>query len=319
MVSIAVLGSSRKEREVFRKYEIKYGVTLHYYTGIQEFCAKGKEQYLSISHADFLNEEILRRLQQAGIEYISTRSIGVNHIDIHKAQDCGITVENVAYSPDSVAEHTLMLMLMSLRKMKSMQNNIAKQDYRLPEQRYQELREITVGVVGTGRIGQAVIRLLKGFGCKIICYDTMQINGLEYVPYEELLKKSDIVTYHIPLTKKSYHMLNTNNIHCLKKGAYVINTARGGLIENKALLQALEEGRLCGAALDVIENEEAYFYKKCEETQEELTRLCRMENVIITPHSAFYTQVALEDSIRNSIAGCVGYCTNKTEKERVYA
>lgn len=320
MKSIAVLGSNNKEREVFKKYEMAYGVNIHFYDNVYELCKNGKEKQLSISHADFLDEKNLRSLKQAGIEYISTRSIGTNHIDIDIARHLEIDIDNVVYSPESVAEHTLMLMLMILRNMKNTEKNVEKYDYRLPERRFKELRKMTVGVVGTGRIGQAVIRMLKTFGCEIICYDYKQISGFDYVSYEELLKRSDIVTYHIPLTKDSRHMLNLNNIHYLKPGAYVINTARGALIDNVALLQALEEGRLSGAALDVIENEEAYFYQNCDAVEEKFARLCKMENVIITPHSAFYTQTALEDSVKNSILGCLGYSSKKIAKEKkVYA
>lgn len=316
MLEIAVLGSSQKEREIFKNYGRRYGVDFQFYDSVEELCAGGGQNCVSISHSDFLDEESLRSLKQAGIEYISTRSIGVNHIDVDMAKELEITVENVAYSPGSVAEHTLMLMLMSLRNMKNTEKNVENYDYRLPEERFRELREMTVGVVGTGRIGQAVIRLLKGFGCKILCYDEWKVNGLEYVSYEELLQNSDIVTYHIPLTKESRHMLNQNNMQYLKSGAYVINTARGALIDNVALIQALEEGRLSGAALDVIENEEGCFYQECEEVEENLARLCRMENVIVTPHSAFYTQRALDDSVKNSIVGCIEHSIQKAEKEK---
>ena len=318
MISIAVLGSSKKEREIFKKYEMKYGVNVCFYDTVHEFCARGEEQCISISHADFMDELKLRSLKLAGIEYISTRSIGVNHIDMDMAKNLEIDIENVAYSPESVAEHTLMLMLMSLRNMKNTEKNIEKYDYRLPEQRFRELNEMTVGVVGTGRIGQAVIRLLKGFGCKIICYDYEQVDGFEYVSYEDLLKNSDIITYHIPLTKESRHMLNMDNITYLKKGSFVINTARGALIDNIALLKALEEERLSGAALDVIENEETFFYQNCEEVDENLALLCERENVIITPHSAFYTQKALDDSVRNSILGCIEY-SKTTKEKKIYA
>lgn len=307
MNEIAILGSSQDEKEMFEKYASLYQVDIHFYKNIDEMCRSGKERLLSISHADDMNEENLKRLKQAGVEYISTRSIGVNHINMEEANRLGIQVENVAYSPESVAEHTLMLMLMALRNMKSTEKNMETYDYRLPEKRFKELKELTVGVVGTGRIGQAVIRLLKGFGCKIICYDEYQVQGLTYVPYEELLAKSDIVTYHIPLNKDSFHMLNKDNIHFLKKGAYIINTARGALIDNRALIQVLESEHVSGAALDVIEHDELFFYKDCKEVETGIAKLCKMENVVITPHSAFYTEQALEDSVKNSILGCMEY------------
>lgn len=316
MKKIAVLGSTPTEKEIFKKYATLYQVELHFYKNMDEMCQTGSEHLLSISHADHINKENLRRLKQAGVKYISTRSIGTNHICTEEANRLEIQVENVAYSPESVAEHTLMLILMSLRNMKNTEKKMEAYDYRLPQKRFKELKDLTVGVVGTGRIGQAVIRLLKGFGCKIICYDKYHVQGLTYVPYEELLSKSDIVSYHIPLDKDSSHMLNKGNIHFLKKGAYIINTARGWLIDTPALIHALENGDVSGAALDVLENDELFFYKSCEEVETNIAKLCQMENVIITPHSAFYTEQALEDSVKNSILGCIEY-TPKHLSEKV--
>lgn len=307
MKKIAVLGSNPDEKEIFKKYATLYQVELHFYENINEMYRTGKEHLLSISHADYINEEALRDLKHVGVEYISTRSIGTNHICIEEANHLGIQVENVSYSPESVAEHTLMLMLMSLRNMKNAAKKTEKYDYRLPQKRFKELKDLTVGVVGTGRIGQSVIKLLKGFGCRIICYDKYPVQGLTYVPYEELLSKSDIVSFHIPLNNDTVHMLNNDNIHFLKKGAYIINTARGGLINTSTLIHALENGDISGAALDVLENDELFFYKSCQEVETSIVKLSKMENVIITPHSAFYTEQALEDSVKNSIRKCIEY------------
>lgn len=307
MKKIAVLGSNQAEMEIFKKYATLYQVELHFYKDVDEMCQASNEHLLSISHANHIDKDTLRSLKQAGVNYISTRSIGTNHICTEEANHLGIQVENVAYSPESVAEHTLMLILMSLRNMKNTVRKIDEYDYRLPQKRFKELKDLTIGIVGTGRIGQAVIKLLQGFGCKIICYDKYKIQDLTYVPYEELLAKSDIVSYHIPLTKDSLHMLNKENIHFLKKGAYIINTARGGLIDTPALIHALENGDISGAALDVIENDELFFYKSVQEVETNIAKLSKMENVIITPHSAFYTEQALEDSVKNSILGCIGY------------
>lgn len=314
MREIAVLGSSEEEKKIFKKYASAYQVTLRFYENIEQVCKEDRQSLLSISHAEDMSENNLKRLHQAGVEYISTRSIGLNHIDMAAAKRLDMQVNNVAYSPESVAEHTVMLMLMALRNMKNTEKNVEQYDYRLPKKRFRELRELTVGVVGTGRIGQTVIGLLRGFGCRIICYDTYQVEGLDYVSYEELLAESDIITYHIPLTEESLHMLNQDNIRLVKPGAYIVNTARGALIDNEALIAALESGQLAGAALDVVENEESFFYKKCKNVGQELARLSRMKNVVLTPHSAFYTSQALEDVVENSIKNCLEY-----KEEAVYA
>ena len=195
--------------------------------------------------------------------YISTRSIGYNHIDVEYAQSVGIVVENVAYSPDSVADYTLMLMLMTVRGAKSIIRRTDVHDYRLNDVCGKELRDLTVGVIGTGRIGAAVMGRLRGFGCRVIAYDSHPRSAAEYVPLDELLRQSDIVTLHTPLSADTHHLLNHRRIERMRQGAFIINTGRGSLLDTEALVSALESGRLGGAALDVLEGEEGIFYADC--------------------------------------------------------
>jgi len=150
--------------------------------------------------------------------YISTRSIGHNHIDVKYAESLGITVGNVAYSPDSVADYTLMLMLMAVRNAKSIIRRADVHDYRLHDVRGKELRDLAVGVVGTGRIGAAVVDRLRGFGCRILAYDNRPKTSADYVPLDELLRRSDIVTLHIPLNADTHHLLNRRRIEQMKRG-----------------------------------------------------------------------------------------------------
>ncbi len=188
--------------------------------------ASGNE-CISVSHKKQITNPTLRMLSEAGVTYISTRSAGFNHIDIDFAQSVGITVGNVVYSPDSVADFTLMFMLMAVRNAKYTINRVDSHDFRLNETRGRELRDMTIGVVGTGHAGSAVIDRLKGFGCQIVAYDQRPKVDAKYVSLDELLEQSDIVTLHTPLNEETHHLLNSERINKMKHGAYIINTGRG--------------------------------------------------------------------------------------------
>ncbi|WP_425388228.1 D-lactate dehydrogenase VanH [Amycolatopsis taiwanensis] len=265
---------------------------------------------ISVGHKTRITNSTLLALGQAGVRYISTRSIGFNHIDVEYAESVGISVENVTYSPDSVADYTLMLMLMVVRNAKSIVRRADVHDYRLNDVRGKELRDLTVGIVGTGRIGAAVMDRLWGFGCRMLAYDKNPTISADYVPLDELLQRSDIVTLHTPLNAGTRHLLHRRRIEEMKHGAFLINTGRGSLLDTEALVSALESGRLGGAALDVLEGEEGIFYADCRNKPIEskpLLRLQRMPNVFISPHTAYYTDHALRDTVENSITNCLKF------------
>ena len=269
---------------------------------------------VSVGHKTFITHAALRALGRAGVKYISTRSIGCNHIDVEYAESIGICVENISYSPDSVADYTLMLMLMALRDAKAIVRRTDLHDYRLSEVRGRELRDLTVGVIGTGRIGAAVIDRLRGFGCRVLAHDKRPVDRpgprVEHVPLDELLRRSDLVTLHAPLTAATHHLLDRQRLARMKDGALVVNTARGGLIDTEALVQELESGRLGGAALDVVEREAGIFYAdRRDETLESkaLLRLQELPNALITPHTAYYTDHALRDTVQNSLTNCLTF------------
>jgi D-specific alpha-keto acid dehydrogenase len=265
---------------------------------------------ISVSHRTPITISTLFALSQVGVEYISTRSIGYNHVNVQYAESIGISVENVAYSPDSVADYTLMLMLMAVRNAKSIVRRADIHDYRPSDVRGKELRDLTIGVIGTGRIGAAVMDRLRGFGCRILAYDTHPNVAADYVPLNELLRLSDIVTLHTPLNAGTHHLLNRQRIEQMKRGAFIINTGRGALLDTEALVQALESGRLGGAALDVLEGEDGIFYADCRNkpiANKLLLRLQRLPNALISPHTAYYTDHALSDIIENSIINCLEF------------
>lgn len=265
---------------------------------------------ISIGHKTRVTNPLLLALSRVGVGYVSTRSIGYDHLDVDYATSVGIAVGNVAYSPDSVADYTLMLMLMAVRHAKQVLRRADVHDYRLSGARGRELRDLTVGVVGTGRIGTAVIDRLRGFGCRVLAHDSHAETSGDDAPLDELLRRSDIVTLHTPLTAGTHHLLDRRRIDRMKRGAFIVNTGRGPLLDTEALLAALESGRLGGAALDVLEGEEGVFYADRRNRPIENTTLLRLQelpNVLISPHTAYYTDHALNDAIENSLINCLRF------------
>jgi D-specific alpha-keto acid dehydrogenase len=203
-------------------------------------------------------------------------------------------------------------MLMAVRNAKSIISRADIHDFRLNDVRGKELRDMTIGVIGTGRIGAAVMDRLRGFGCRILAYDHRPKTSADYVPLDELLQQSDIVTLHTPLNADTHYLLNRQRIEQLKHGAFIINTGRGSLLDTEALILALESGKLGGAALDVLEGEEGIFYADCRNKPIESKLLLQLEkfpNVLITPHTAYYTEHALSDTVENSIINCLKFDT----------
>jgi D-specific alpha-keto acid dehydrogenase len=312
-LGITIYGCEPDEAALFRELAPRFGVvptlTEDDVTEANAGLA-GANRCISVGHKARIANRTLDALSRAGVTYVSTRSIGTNHIDVNHAESVGISVGTVAYSPDSVADYTLMLMLMVLRNAKSIIRRTDVHDYRLDEVRGRELRDLTVGVVGTGRIGAAVMDRLRGFGCGVLAYDNRAAAVADYVPLGALLQSSDVVTLHTPLTADTHHLLDRRRIEELKPGAVVVNTGRGALVDTEALVSALETGRLGGAALDVLEGEEGIFYADRSAKPIEsplLRRLHRLPNVVISPHTAYYTDHALSDTVENSIVNCLKF------------
>jgi len=269
---------------------------------------------ISVGHKARVTAATLLALSRAGVRYISTRSIGYDHIDVGYAESVGIAVGNVLYSPDSVADYALMLMLMLVRNAKSTMRRTDIHDFRLNDVRGKELRDLSIGIVGTGRIGAAVMDRLRGFGCRILAYDIDPRAAADYVPLDELLRQSDIVTLHTPLNADTHHLLDRRRIERMKHGAAIVNTGRGALLDTDALVSALESGRLGGAALDVLEGEEGIFYADCRRSpieSESLLRLQQLPNVLISPHIAYYTDHALSDTVERSLISCLNFESGK--------
>ncbi len=316
-MGITIYGCGQDEAVLFREMAPRFGVmptiTEAAVSEANIELAFGN-RCISVGHKAQITNPTLLALSRAGVTYISTRSIGYNHIDVKYAETVGISVENIAYSSDSVADYTLMLMLMAVRNAKSTIRRADVHDYRLNDVRGKELRDLTIGVIGTGRIGAAVMDRLRGFGCRMLAYDNRPKGSADYVPLDELLRQSDIVTLHTPLNADTRHLLNQQRIERMKHGAFIINTGRGSLLDTEALIPALESGRLGGAALDVLEGEEGIFYADCRNNpieSKQLLRLQEMPNVLISPHTAYYTDHALGDTVENSIINCREFVSRK--------
>lgn len=310
---ITIYGCDQEEAVLFRAVAPRFGVRPTITTvAVSEanLDLVAGNRCVSIDHRTRVADATLLALSRVGVRYISTRSIGYDHLNVTYAESLGITVENVAYSPDSVADYTLMLMLMVARNAKSIIRRTDDHDYRLKDAPGKELRDLTIGVVGTGRIGTAVVARLRGFGCRVLAHDRNSTAPAEYVTLDELLRFSDIVTLHTPLNVDTHHLIDQRRLEQMKHGAYLINTGRGSLLDTEALIMALESGKLSGAALDVLEGEEGIFYADRKNQALEnpsLARLRKQPNVIVSPHTAYYTDRALSDIVGNSILNCLAF------------
>ena len=249
------------------------------------------------------------------LKFITTRSTGFDHIDTEYAKSKGIVVSNVpTYGENTVAEHTFALILSIARNLKKGHSRVSKGDFSIKGLMGFDLKGKTIGVVGTGHIGLRIIKMAVGFSMKVLAFDPQQNNflaevlGFKYVDFDTLLSESDIITLHAPYSKKTHHMINEDNIGSIKKGAILINTARGALVDTIALTRALDNKILAGAGLDVLEGEDVILEEKQllmrrkkdlynpEKLQLMLRNgfLLQRENVIFTPHTAFYSKEALQ-------------------------
>ena len=251
---------------------------------------------------DQLNRDVLVALWSGGTRMIALRSAGFNHVDVIHARELGFTVSRVpAYSPHAVAEHTVALILTLNRKIHRAYARVREGNFALDGLLGFDLKGRTVGVVGTGKIGTIVARILMGFGCGILAYDIApnsecRTMGVDYVPLEEIWSRSDIVTLHTPLTTDTRHMIDARVIARMKPGVMIINTGRGALVDTPALIEGLKGGHIGYLGLDVYEEEEQLFFQDLSShviRDDVFARLLTFPNVVVTAHQAFFTREAL--------------------------
>jgi D-lactate dehydrogenase len=265
--------------------------------------AKGFE-VVALFTSDNASAEVLAKLNECKVKFIALRSVGYDHVDLAKAKSLGIKVANVpAYSPYSIAEHTVALLMALNRKILLGQQLIRQNDFRLDKLVGFDLHGKTVGIVGTGKIGTAFAKIMYGFGCKLLAYD-IEVNKeliketqIEYVSLENVCKQSDAISINCPLNAATKYMFNKSKFSMMKKGVVFINTARGGIVNTKDLMEALDNGTVAFAGLDVYENEKPIFFHNLIDRKmddELFEKLRSYPNVLITGHQAFLTNEALE-------------------------
>lgn len=252
---------------------------------------------------DRVDAETIDGLTRLGVKLITLRSAGYNSVDITAAAQNGIAVMSVpAYSPEAVAEHTFALLLTLVRRTHRAYNRVRDGNFSLDGLVGINLAGRTFGIIGAGKIGLAALRIARGFGCRLLASDpradeaVLAEVGGEKVDLDTLLQQADIISLHVPLNPKTHHMINAKAIGSMKRGAVLINTSRGGLIDTRALLAALKTGHLGGVGLDVYEHEQGIFFEDLSGSalqDDLLARLTTFPNVVITSHQGFLTEEAL--------------------------
>lgn len=262
-------------------------------------------QAVSIFTNDDAGAAVLEKLAELNISSIATRAAGYDNIDLVKAKQLRILVANVPeYSPYAIAEHTLAMILAMNRKLVRADRNVKDYNFALDSLIGFDLNGKTAGIVGLGKIGGIVAKILHGFGCRILGYD-IEVNeelvrnyGVQYLSVDELCKQSDIITLHAPLNKHTQYLIRKENISLMKKGVMIVNTGRGGLIHTADAIEALKEGKIGYLGLDVYEKEKGlFFYDHSNDIPKDdlFARLLTFKNVLITGHQAFLTENALKN------------------------
>lgn len=265
----------------------------------------------SIFVNDHASASVLELLYAAGVRYLTLRSTGFNNVDLRKSAQLGLKVSRVPdYSPYSVAEHTIAMILALNRKIVHAHNRIMELNFTLDGLVGFDLHEKTAGIIGTGKIGSTVARILSGFGCKILAYDIQESESLKtdyhvrYTDCHALCSNADIITLHAPLTDQTSYLINRNCIGIMKQGAMLINTSRGRLVETTAVIEALKSGQIGYFGMDVYEEEEGLFFEGYSQRilqDDTIARLMTFPNVLITSHQAFLTDTALKNIAKTTI------------------
>ncbi len=277
---------------------------------------QGYEAVTFLGNCD-LSKDVLNILKNQGVKYLASRSAGYNNVDMNAVKELGLRFSNASYSPHCVADFAVMMILMSIRKMKTIMKRVKNNDYSLPGLQGKEMHNLTIGVIGTGRIGQVTARNLSGFGGKIIGYDVYENDSikdvLEYVSLDKLLKEADVITLHAPLFESTQHIINEENLQKTKKGVVIVNCARGELIDTSALIKYIDNGHIGAVGLDVLEGELGIFHvdhRLNHVANHELTLLQGYKNVTVSPHASFYTDQAVSDMVEVGLTSLDSFIKN---------
>ena len=313
---ISVFDTHRFDRRALEKANGQFQHELRFFEGrLEHKTAKlaAGSGAVCVFVNDVLDRATLGTLHEIGVRLIALRCAGFNQVDLPAARELGLTVARVpAYSPYAVAEHAVALLLTLNRKLHRAYNRVRESNFSLEGLVGFDLHGKTVGIVGTGKIGAIFARIMAGFGCRLLAFDPFPDRSLPvtYVEKGELLAESDILSLHVPLLPETFHFLRAETIAQLKRGAFIVNTSRGALIEAQALLEALKSGQVGAAALDVYEEEAGIFFHDLSGKvlqDDVLARLISMPNVLITSHQAFLTKEALANIAQTTLESAAAF------------
>ncbi len=293
----------------FQKYGEENGITFKYFeTKLNADTADLARGFdgVCIFVNDTADKEVIDKLYEMGIKVIALRCAGYNNVDVKYAFGKIHIVHVPAYSPYAVAEHAMAMLLTSIRRIHKAYIRTKDFNFSLNGLTGFDLHGKTVGIIGTGKIGRVFINICKGFGMNVIAYDKFpaENSDINYVALDEIFGKSDIISLHCPLTKETKHIINSDTIEKIKKGAVIINTSRGGLIDAEALLEGIKSRKVGAACLDVYEEESDIFFEDYSGhivNDDILARLISMPNVIITSHQAYLTEEALNNIAETTV------------------
>ncbi len=271
---------------------------------------------------DSIDKTVIETLEKYGVGLIAMRCAGYNNVDLKAARGRNKVVRVPAYSPYSVAEHAIGMILLLNRKLHKAYIRTRDHNFSLEGLTGFDLKEKTVGVIGTGKIGCTFADICKGFGMNIIGYDPYENNSFsgQYVSLEELLEQSDIISLHCPLTKENKHLINDQTIEKMKKGVFIINTSRGQLIDTQSIINGLKSGKVGAAGLDVYEEETTLFFEDYSEeviNDDVLSTLISMPNVLVTSHQAFLTKEALSAIAQTTIKNIEDFFSGKELRNEI--
>jgi D-lactate dehydrogenase len=328
-MKIAFFSTKSYDREYFDACPQKQPHVITYFDAAlnaQTVNLAGGYQAVCVFVNDLVDREMLTALQHLGVKVVALRCAGFNNVDLKAAADLGVKIVRVpAYSPQSVAEHAVAMILTLNRKTHRAYNRVREGNFSIEHLTGFNLYQKTVGVIGTGLIGSCLCDIMIGFGCRVIAFDITQdeklkAKGVVYESIETVLSQSDIISLHCPLNPATAHMINAKTIKVMKKGVMLINTSRGGLIHTKDAIDALKRGRLGYLGIDVYEQEAGLFFKDQSETvmqDDVMARLMSFPNVLITGHMGFFTKEALEEIAHITLKNLTDFETGVTLENEV--
>lgn len=319
------------DKPSFDKFGGEMGVKFKYFeTKLNEDTVDLAQGYdgVSVFVNDTVNAAVIDRLYELGVKVVALRCAGFNNVDIKHAYGKIHVLRVPAYSPYAVAEHTMALLLTSIRRIHKAYIRTRDFNFSLAGMTGFDLHGKTVGVIGTGRIGRVFIDICRGFGMKVLAYDKYDAPGLDngdtvrYVTLDELFAGSDIISLHCPLTEDTYHVIDEVALEKCKRGVVILNTSRGALVDAEALLMGIKSRKVGAACLDVYEEESDLFFEDFSGhilEDDTLARLISMPNVIVTSHQAFLTEEALSNIAETTVNNIVTFFnTNQCENELCY-